>query len=52
MAPLHFYVSNQSFDLDPVDIDVYVDDVKLITGDFLVEGQHSWHAYDQAPAFD
>lgn len=46
MAPFHFYVSNQSFDLDPVDIDVYVDGTKLITGDFLVKGQHNWFRFD------
>lgn len=46
MAPFHFYVSNQSFDLDPVDIDVYVDGIKLITGDFLVQGQHTWVRFD------
>lgn len=45
-APFHVYVSNQSFDLDPVDIDIYVDDIKLITGDFLVGSQHNWKAFD------
>jgi len=46
MAPLRFFVSNQSFEIDPVDIDVYVDDVKVITGDFVVKNQHNWLRFD------
>lgn len=42
---LHVYVSNQSFDLDPVDIRVELDGDLAVTGDFLVEGQHSWHVF-------
>ncbi|HTE50011.1 MAG TPA: hypothetical protein VK698_04005 [Kofleriaceae bacterium] len=40
------YVSNQSFDLDPVDIEVRLDGELAVEGDFLVEGQHSWHTFD------
>ena len=39
------YVSNQSFDIDPVDIEVRLDGQLAVTGDFLVEGQHSWHRF-------
>lgn len=48
VANLTLYVSNQSFDIDPVDIAIYVDDDLAVTGDFLVEGQHSWHVFDLA----
>jgi hypothetical protein len=40
------FVSNQSFDLDPVDIQVFVDDELAVEGDFLVESQHSWHMFE------
>ena len=40
------YASNQSFDIDPVDIRIALDSELLVTGDFLVEGQHSWHRFD------
>jgi len=43
---LTLYVSNQSFDKATVDIRVRIDDQLAITGDFAVEGQHSWHAFD------
>lgn len=46
MAPLHLYVSNQSFAVDPVDVDVFVDGVKLVTGDFLVGNQHTFVRFD------
>lgn len=39
------YVSNQSFDIDPVDIEVLLDGQRAVEGDFLVEGQHSWHTF-------
>ncbi len=44
-------VSNQSFAIDPVDIDVFIDGAPAVTGDFLVEGQHTWHefTFDLAP---
>ena len=35
-------VSNQSFELDPVDITVRLDGQLAVTGDFRVEGQHTW----------
>jgi hypothetical protein len=40
------YVSNQSFDIDPVDIDITLDRKPLIEGDFLVEGQHTWLRFE------
>jgi hypothetical protein len=49
-TPFHLVVSNQSFDTDPVRIDVYVDDVRVVTGDFKVEGQHSYHTFDFSTA--
>lgn len=42
---LQLYVSNQSFDIDPVDIRVELDGALAVVGDFLVEGQHSWHVF-------
>jgi len=39
------YVSNQSFAIDPVDIDVLLDGALAITGDFEVGSQHSWHEF-------
>jgi hypothetical protein len=39
------WVSNQSFDIDPVDIEVRLDGQLAVTGEFLVEGQHSWHEF-------
>lgn len=46
----HLVVSNQSFDTDPVRIDVYVDDVHVVTGDFEVGSQHSHHTFDFSTA--
>lgn len=49
------YVSNQSFDENPVDITVHIDGKKAIEGDFDVTGkriaQHNWimHRFDLAP---
>ncbi|HEU0033721.1 MAG TPA: hypothetical protein VFQ53_24005 [Kofleriaceae bacterium] len=40
------YVSNQSFDLDRVDITVRIDGELAVTGDFDVEGQHTWIPFD------
>jgi hypothetical protein len=45
-VPFHVLVSNQSFDIPSVDVDVFIDDVHVITGDFLVEGQHTWINFD------
>lgn len=42
------YVSNQSFAIDPVDIDVYLDDTLVVVGDFEVGSQHSWYEFDFA----
>ena len=39
------YVSNQSFEIDQVGIDVELDGELAVTGDFDVEGQHSWHEF-------
>ena len=41
-------VSNQSFDLDPVDVTVRIDDVVVVRDDFRVEGQHTWVPFDLA----
>ena len=41
----HLYVSNQSFDLDLVDIQVYVDGDLAVAGDFPVGSQHSWFEF-------
>jgi hypothetical protein len=47
VAPtLTLYVSNQSFELDPVDIRIDLDDQLAISGEFLVEGQHTWVKFD------
>ena len=43
---LQLYVSNQSFDVDPVDITVEIDGTVAVVGDFLVEGQHSWSLFE------
>jgi hypothetical protein len=40
------FVSNQSFDLDPVDIRLSLDDQLAVTGDFVVEGQHTWVKFE------
>jgi hypothetical protein len=48
---LHLYVSNQSFHLSLVDIDIWLDDTHMVTGGFDVEGQHNWILFDlQMPA--
>jgi hypothetical protein len=39
-------VSNQSFDLSEVDIEVRFDGQLAVTGDFHVEGQHTWIPFD------
>jgi hypothetical protein len=40
------HVSNQSFDLSKVDIEIRIDGQLAVTGDFLVEGQHTWIPFD------
>lgn len=42
---LVLYVSNQSFDLDPVDIAIEVDGVPVVGQSFEVESQHSWKKF-------
>ena len=42
----HLYVSNQSFDIDPVDIQVYIDGIEVVNDTFRVESQHTWILYD------
>lgn len=44
------FVSNQSFDLDRVDITVKLDGQLAVSGDFDVEGQHTWIKFDFALA--
>lgn len=41
-VPLHVTVSNQSLEIDPVDIDVYVDDKLVLTGDYSVHDGRSF----------
>ena len=40
------YVSNQSFDLPLVDLAIELDRRLAVTGDFPVEGQHTWIPFD------
>jgi hypothetical protein len=44
--PFHVLASNQSFDIDPVDIDLYIDGKHVVTGDFEVGSQHTWVGFD------
>ena len=39
---LHLYVNNQAFTEQSVDIDVYIDDQHVVTGDFDVGGPNDW----------
>lgn len=39
------YVSNQSFEIDPVDIVIEIDGEQIIDGDFDVGNQHNWKRY-------
>ena len=45
------YVSNQSFDIESVDIVVEIDGVRVVDDVFAVESQHNWKRYviDLAP---
>lgn len=45
-VPLHLYVSNQSFDISPVGIDIWLQETHVITGGFHVEGQHNWILFE------
>jgi hypothetical protein len=40
------YVSNQSFDISPVDIRIELDGALAVSGDFAVEGQHTWLLFE------
>jgi len=42
--PLTLYLSNQSFEDDPVLLTLSIDSVALIDGRFYVESQHNWLA--------
>ena len=39
-------VSNQSFDIDPVDILVKIDEITVIDDEFLVKQQHNYHHFE------
>jgi hypothetical protein len=43
---LVLYVSNQSFEDDPVGIRVEIDDRVVVDDSFAVEGQHNWIEYE------
>lgn len=43
---LHLLISNQSFDVDPVDVDVFIDGKHVVTGDLQVNSQHTWYPFD------
>jgi hypothetical protein len=47
---LTLFVSNQSFARDRVDIEIRLDGQLAVTGDFDVEGQHTWIDFDVAIA--
>ena len=44
--PFLLWVSNQSFDVDPVDIQIYVDDHQVVCASFWVESQHTWIQFE------
>ncbi len=45
------YVSNQSFDMSPVDITVHINGKKAVSADFAVGNSHTWvkHTFQLAP---
>lgn len=45
-VPLHLYVSNQSVEISPVGIDVWLDGTHVVTGGFEVGGQHNWILFE------
>jgi len=45
-TPLHVTVSNQSFDQSLMGIEVYIDEIHVISGDFEVGNQHSFYGFD------
>ncbi len=40
------YVSDQSFDVSPVDVKVYIDDQLMIDEEFEVGNQHNWKKFE------
>ncbi len=44
-ADLQLWVSNQSFDDDPIHIKVSIDGVEVVAAPFAVEGQHNWQLF-------
>ncbi len=45
---VRLWVSNQSFEDDPVAITIQVDGETIVADSFFVEGQHNWFAFDVA----
>ena len=45
-ARLNLYVGNQSFEIDPVLIEVYIDDQPVVCQEFQVEDQHNWILFE------
>lgn len=43
---LHIDVTNQSFDLELVDLDVFINEIHVIAGDFHVGDQHEYYRFD------
>jgi len=43
---VRLWVSNQSFDDDPVQLAISIDGTPVVDHDFEVEGQHNWIPYD------
>ncbi len=41
-ADLQLWVSNQSFEDDPVEVTIAIDGVEVVSEPFDVEGQHTW----------
>ncbi len=42
----HLYVSNQSFEIDPAAIQVYIDEEPVVCQEFKVDNQHNWILFD------
>ncbi len=40
------YVSNQSYDVSPVDITIYIDDVIVVEGEYEIGDSHNWKSFD------
>lgn len=43
---LHLYISNQSFDDALIPLNVSIDGLHVVTGDFAVGNQHNWQLFD------